>query len=329
MARYPPILRQCRGNLWLARVPRPGRLRHGWPRPPIEVITEIPLPRQGGNSNARGRRRRRPYDDMAVTIINEETLPPALAFRAAGNEALFGSETRHRPPRAGEGVVVKASPRAAPKAVDRPRDHNQRGVARDPDATFLTSLDANRPTDDDSFCVEAPRAVEPTFSIADDPGELSARALQKQPDPIIRSDPTKLRSVLAALRHALRHPVTSSLDAVCEGQAGYNTDTVAATNGGASRPTAAARARQLPRRPYQLLKSKREASAEGWGGSLPPRSAGLAKLDEMLTSMSLATNRMDLERQASEWEAEASGAVPSRLSSIIRAVNAVLDETEY
>ncbi|CAM9164394.1 unnamed protein product [Scytosiphon promiscuus] len=72
------------------------RVRGEYAGYPIEVITELPRTKQsqgpatagqgGGGSTGR---RRRPYGDMGVTMVDEGCLPPAAAFRDAGNRSLF------------------------------------------------------------------------------------------------------------------------------------------------------------------------------------------------------------------------------------------------
>lgn len=179
-------------------------------------------------------------------------------------------------------------------------------------------------------------------------GGMSTRLLQGPVDPIVRGNPVKLRMAVTALRYTLKHPVTSSMDvhAVVRGSA--RPENTVTTGGGdedragIGRNTAAARARQLPRRPYQLLKAHHHKldrigiespdGARGRTGGLRTAAAGgtdLGRVDDMLTSMEAGMDEMTLENRAKENEDDARTSGRRGLSAIIRTVNAVLDESEY
>lgn len=179
-------------------------------------------------------------------------------------------------------------------------------------------------------------------------GGMSTRLLQGPVDPIVRGNPVKLRMAVTALRYILKHPVTSSMDVPAVVRGGARRGNAVLTGdgddgrAGIARQTAAARARQLPRRPYQLLKAHHQTldriGIESPGG-LRSRSGGLRttaaggtnldRVDAVLTSMGAGMDDMTLEKRAKESGDGARTSGRRDLSTIIRTVNAVLDESEY
>lgn len=293
------------------------RVREGWSSNPIEVITEMPRKSQShGGGSGGGGGRRRPYSDIGITMVHERSLPPASKFREAGNKSLFRFESD-----LGEGIV-QATLRAAHERFEKQNCGPAGSSTKESDYTFLTSV-ARQDDGVDPLPGNKNDAVEGFTSAKGSMGSMSTRLLRRPLDPIVRGDPVKLRMAFTALRYMLKHPVTSSMDVPCQSSSMPTGSARAPTDSGVARKTAAARARQLPRRPYQLLKSKREVGARLF--SAPRAGSDLGKLNHVLTSMGEALDRMALEKQASNNVR----AEPPGLSSIIDAVNAVMDETEY
>ena len=85
---------------------------------------------------------------------------------------------------------------------------------------------------------------------------LPAQLLSRSMEPGRRSDPAKLRCAISALRFALKHPLTAHTD-VPQPRRGGNVPY-------ATRTTAAASARQLPRRPFELRPRR---GGHGLGGA--------------------------------------------------------------
>lgn len=317
-----------------------GRVREGWASYPIEFITEMPRKKQPRGVGG-GRGRRRPYGDIGLTMVDEGCVPSASAFRAAGNESLFDFPDQDRGGTEPADTIVEATLSAA---RERCRQRARSSNPNDQDFTFMTGVERQDEGeyDDDGMLVAGSGEGEGEGEeIGGDGaggggggkvyGEMSARILRRPVDPMVRGDPVKLRMALAALRYTLKHPVLSSMDVVTEGKSRGSADRGGASttgkDGGVGRRTAAARARQLPRRPYQLLKA-REGALEGLVGGSPKRGGDLGRVDELLTSMGVGTDAMTLEKRAAAHNAAQSGGRPE-LSKIIQTVNAVLDENEY
>lgn len=303
-----------------------GRVREGWASYPIEFITEMPRKKQtlGG-----GGRRRRPYGDIGVTMVDEGYVPSAAAFRTAGNNSLFRFE---RPDEEGvefTDAIVEATLRSAEERGKRRAGASSRHGEQD--FTFLTGIDRQ----DDAAGLE--EQEEGPADVAGVPGldqaGMSARLLRRPIDPMVRGDPVKLRMAVSALRYTLKHPVTSSMDVSWKQDQEKNTDSNTrgdaskSNGGGAGRKTAAARARQLPRRPYRLLRTHQGLHAGLLDG--PPRNVALGTVDEVLTSMGVGMDEMTLEKRARRSFVNSQQPGRPALSSIIQTVNAVLDEHEY
>lgn len=310
-----------------------GRVREGWASYPIEFITEMPRKKQPRGVGG-GRGRRRPYGDIGITMVDEGCVPSASAFRAAGNESLFDFPARERGVSESADIVVEATLSAA---RERCRQRTRSSNPNDQDLTFMTGVERQDEGeyDDDGTLVAGSGEGEGEGEGIDGGGkgygEMSARLLRRPVDPMVRGDPVKLRMALAALRYTLKHPVLSSMDVFTEGKSresgGREGAATADKDGGVGRQTVAARARQLPRRPYQLLKA-RQGALEGLVGGSPRRGGDLGKVDDLLTSMGVGTDEMTLEKKASAQNAAQPEGRPE-LSKIIRTVNAVLDENEY
>ncbi|CAM9298953.1 unnamed protein product [Ectocarpus fasciculatus] len=101
------------------------RIRGDYANYPIEVITELPRIRQTrGGGGGGGGRRRRPYGDTGVTMVDEGCLPPASAFRDAGNRSLFRFERKPSGDGSGDGDapddnIVEATLRLARESKNR------------------------------------------------------------------------------------------------------------------------------------------------------------------------------------------------------------------
>lgn len=260
-------------------------------------------------------RRRRPYSDIGVTMVDEGYVPSATAFRAAGNETLFRFEQPKPKETEPPGSIVDATLQLA---RNRCKERAGSRSHEEHDLTFMTGVvrqdDADEDTDDQFLGSADVGGL--------GQGGMSARLLRRPVDPVVRGDPVKLRMALTALRHTLKHPVTSSLDVPWRGH-----EKGAARNGedgGVCRKTAAARARQLPRRPYRLLKAHKQGFCAGLLEG-PTRRSDMGPVDEVLTSMGVGMDEMTLEKRARR------GTTPpakAEMSTIVRTVNAVLDETE-
>lgn len=317
-----------------------GRVREGWASYPIEFITEMPRKKQPRGVGG-GRGRRRPYGDIGITMVDEGCLPSATAFRAAGNESLFIFDRPDRERGGSESAdkIVEATlSTARERCKQRARSSNPNN---EEDFTFMTGVERQDKGEYDGDGEVVANSGDGTGAGEGDGegvggrggkgfGEMSARLLRRPVDPVVRGDPVKLRIAVAALRYTLKHPVVSSMDVSADeagesinaGRGGSTKD----RDGGVGRKTVAARARQLPRRPYQLLKARQGALV---GGS-PRRGGGgdLGKVDEVLTSMGVDVDEMTLEKRVGAQNAVQPGGRPE-LSNIIRTVNAILDENEY
>lgn len=243
-------------------------------------------------------------------MVDEGYLPPAAAFRDAGNKSLFRFERRSACGENDGGVapadtVVEATLRSARESNDRAATAASKAAAKAAaaagkrDLTFLTTVERQE-DEEGGNAAEAGRLLgyEPGGT-----GEMSTRLLRGPVDPMVRGDPVKLRMALTALRYTLKHPVTSSMDVPWQqqrqqqqrGPARRNSSFKAAANNnepkdknsGVGRKTAAARARQLPRRPYRLLKGPHQPSfcaglltgpTKGGGGG---GRGGLGRVDEV------------------------------------------------
>lgn len=301
-----------------------------------------------GGVGRRRQRQRRPYSDTGVTMVDEGHLPSSTAFRASGNESLFRFERAGRggggaePPSA----IVEATLRSAKERTERRRSSDGDGVGgggdkggRQQDLTFLTGVE--RQDDPNSGGGDGEEDEMNLAGLADmggqgQDGTMSTRLLRGATvDPAVRNDPAKLKMALTALRYALKHPVMSSMDDALRREQG-RTDSgregggcAGRREGGVGRKTAAARARQLPRRPHQLVKDQGSLIARTLDGARGVGGVGdLGRVDEVLTSMGVGLDEQVLEKRASGQNdhAQPGGA---GLSSIVRTVNAVLDENEY
>lgn len=271
---------------------------------PLEVITDLPRPKQtrGGGD---GGRRRRPYGDMGVTMVDEGHLPPAAAFRSAGNRSLFRFEDRSSQGDSADGApadtIVEATLRLARESNSRAAAAASRSAATAAatgaqDHTFLTAVERQREEEEAGDAAGLGRLLgqEPGG-----PGAMSTRLLRGPVDPLVRGDPVKLRMALTALRYTLKHPVTSSMDSrqrrdqpQTQGGLGNRNENGSASavmrsdgnkDTGVGRKTAAARARQLPRRPYRLLKGPHQPSYCAGLLDGPTRGGGetLGRVDEV------------------------------------------------
>lgn len=225
---------------------------------------------------------------MGVTMVDEGCLPPAAAFREAGNRSLFRFERRSRDDDGGGGDgdgdapaddIVEATLRLARESKERAAAAASRSAAASAaaavqDFTFLTSVEQQMEEDDTSVAGKAggdggvngavtAEEGHPQGHRAGGPGrrgDMSTRLLRGPVDPVVRGDPVKLRMAMAALRYTLKHPVTSSMDVPWQRQqAARQQGPTFWKDCGAGRKTAAARARQLPRRPYRLLRGQNDA----------------------------------------------------------------------
>lgn len=287
---FTPCSRSLKRRLLVrsAYFPRPQpktRVRADYASHPIEFITELPRTKQARGGGG-GARRRRPYGDIGITMVDEGYLPPAAAFRDAGNKSLFRFERRSTCGENGvEGsadAIVEATLRSAGVSNDDAATAVSRSAAKAAasgarDFTFLTAVDGQEEERGGGDAAEADRLLghEPGG-----PGGMSTRLLRGPVDPMVRGDPVKLRMALTALRYTLKHPVTSSMDVPRQQQPpphhqnslagrnrkngfkarGSNNNWTKDKDSGVGRKTAAARARQLPRRPYRLLKGPHQPS---------------------------------------------------------------------
>lgn len=283
--------------------------RRGGERHPLEFITEVPRKKLTKDG-----RRRRPYSDMGITMVDEGCLPSASEFRAAGNRSLFQSKA----------LFCDDQPESVVEStVQSNNDGHIQGtcstLTEKPDATFITGMQKHDEIEKEAI----------DNALLYGKGEclgrdgMSAQLLRGPVDPMVRGDPVKLRMAMTALKHTLRHPVTSSLDIPWEPHAKGVTRTTTNKRSGVFRDTAAAIARQLPRRPYQLLRKYKtgfcEQILEG-----PPRSSNLEAIDEVLTSMDRSNDRMAMGERTRQDDSKLGR---PELSTIIRKVNAVLDES--
>lgn len=348
--------RTCSARRSIKRHCRRDRVRVGYASCPLEVITEMPRAKHGlaGGVGRRRQRQRRPYSDTGVTMVDEGHLPSSMAFRASGNESLFrferagrnGSRNGSEPP----GTIVEATLRSAKELTERRRCSGGDGVGgegdkggRQQDLTFLTGVErqddpindgGGRDEEDDEMVLAGLADV----GGLGQGGVMSTRLLRGAAvDPAVRSDPAKLKMALTALRYALKHPVMSSMDdamrreqrRTASGREGGGGGCGGRREGGVGRKTAAARARQLPRRPHQLVKNQGSLIARTLDGAREVGGIGdLGRVDEVLTSMGAGLDELALEKRArgQNDHAQPGGA---GLSSIVRTVNAVLDENEY
>lgn len=242
-----------------------------------------------------------------------------------------------------EGIVEPTS-RAARNSCQRRTPEKRQPVGREKDGTFLTGVERQEDNDveDGEPILGEGEESNGGLDSGSGGGQMAARLLRGPVDPVVRGDPVKLKMALKALRYTLNHPVTSSMDVPLEiGRVAVSRATGGnGTNIGIGRKTAAARARQLPRRPYQLLKLQHEgAGGGGFGkpaglgimaenGSCTKMAGDLDKVDALLSSMGIGFDEMTLENRAAEKEAAVRAAGRPGLSSIIRTVNALLDENE-
>lgn len=322
-----------------------------------------------GGGGTRGVSGRRPYSDIGITMVDDGRLPSALEFRAAGNAALFSFEStnaraleqRQHPQhqryhRSSPSNIVELTLRNARercKTRHMPKKHQgAHSSSRDQVDTFLTGVERHEneietqhrdgifPHEDgqesDNHKDEAERrgvaGLDAAAASTLGSDGMSTRLLRGPVDPIVRGDPVKLRMALTALRYTLKHPVTSSLDIMPlnDGGGGRGKTMARGKDVGIARKTEAARVRQLPRRPYQLLKTQQERVGDIiCGGSRTANTAGLGTVDAVLTSMGVGMDQMILENRAKERRDAALSSRRPGLSSIIRTVNAVLDENEY
>lgn len=325
-----------------------GRVRVGYASCPLEVITEMPRAKHGipgGGAGRRRQRQRRPYNDTGVTMVDEGHLPSSMAFRASGNESLFRFERGGRGGTRGggepPGAIVEETLRTARERTERRADGGGGDKnGRQQDLTFLTGVE--RQDDTDGGSQEDDDMVIAGLANGGDRGQgggaMSTRLLRGPAvDPAVRSDPAKLQMALTALRYALKHPVMSSMDPPERRQGrtemagrggGSGGGGEGGREGGAGRKTAAARARQLPRRPHRLVKDHEDIFARTLGGARGDRIGNLGRVDEVLTSMGVGLDEMVLEKRARGQNGHAQPGRPE-LSSIVRTVNAVMDENEY
>lgn len=268
------------------------RVRGDYASYPIEVITELPRIKQtrvggggGGVGGGGGGRRRRPYGDTGITMVDEGYLPSASAFREAGNRSLFRFERRSN---YGENdnddhadAIVEATLRSVKERNNRAASAARNSAAAataaaEKDFTFLTGVERQEGEFDAGADPAAAAGEEGAgfgTAVAADiggvlgqqtggAGGMSTRLLRGPVDPMVRGDPVKLQMALAALRYTLKHPVTSSMDTQRnrpQQQGGLASGkSKDGRESGVGRKTAASRARQLPRRPFRLLKPPHE-----------------------------------------------------------------------
>lgn len=298
-------------------------------------------------------------------MVDDGCVPSASAFREAGNKTRFRSErTSSDDPSSSSKGIVESTLRAARERCARrrqPGSQQQRTSTtaaehRDTDHTFLTGVDRHdvddvgeygEHGDSSSFLAEqdTKNDVERLAVLGGGTtagggaglGRMSTRLLRRPVDTVVRGDPVKLRMALSALRYTLKHPVTSSMDVEDQcgkvaGRRGGGTTHFTNKDAGIGRKTAAARARQLPRRPYQLLKAQHDQGLGSNVGLGATGSDSLGTIDHVLTSMGVGIDDMVLEKRVAEkrqGQEVGGGGRPPGLSSIIRTVNAVLDENEY
>ena len=219
--------------------------RDGWTERPLELVTEAPRKRATAGTvsaaRANATRRRGKVHSTAIRLVDAEALPTAAQFRAAGNRALMRDDAGAR---SGEQL-------AGPDSLQQWGTHSP--VPRSPPAppaadgtdVFLTGVSDAGPDSLDE--------------LGDGDGALSAlpaQLLSRSMEPGRRSDPAKLRCAISALRFALKHPLTAHTD-VPQPRRGGNVPY-------ATRTTAAASARQLPRRPFELRPRR---GGHGLGGA--------------------------------------------------------------
>lgn len=277
-------------------------------RHPLEFITEMPRKKL-----AKDGRRRQHYSDMGITMVDEGCLPSAVEFRAAGNRSLFRSEALFcddQPETIVETTVQSTN--------DRHIQETCSTLTVKPDSAFITSM--QRQDDIEKEAVDNALFYGDGERLGRD--GMSTRLLRGAIDPTVRGDPVKLRMALKALKHTLRHPVISSLDAPWESYAKGATRTTTGKRSEVFRDTAAAVARQLPRRPYQFLRKYKTGFCERILDG-PPRSSNLYAVEEVLTSMNGSNDRMALKERTRQDDTQLGR---SELSTIIRKVNTVLDE---
>lgn len=260
-------------------------------------------------------------------MVDEGYIPPATAFHAAGNESIFRFESLESEGPENPEAIVQVTLRSA---KERCRKRTKAKRSGEEDLTFLTGVErqdemADEGQNNEQLMADEKREDEPLMADGLEENSISGRLLRRSVDPLIHGDPAKLRIAFTALRYMLKHPVTSSLDVSWQHRESQETMTTDTKDTGIGRKTAAARARQLPRRPYRLLKAPQDFSV----GLLdaPFKGPDLGRVDQVLTSMGAGMSDMALEKRPNQETACPGGGI--QLSSIIRTVNAVMDDNEY
>ena len=288
---------------WLLPPRSNGRIRGDYASYPIEFITELPRIKQARGVGAGGRRRR-PYGDIGVTMVDEGYLPPAAAFRDAGNQSLFRFERRSSACGKNNGAasadtIVEATLRSVRESNDRAAKSASTSAAKAADArgqdlTFMTTVEGQEEEGGEEREEDEGEADRGLGLDQGGAGGMCTRLLRGPVDPMVRGDPVKLRMALTALRYTLKHPVTSSMDVPWQKQQKQQQQQQQQQqhwskdkDSGVGRKTAAARARQLPRRPYRLFKGPHQPgfcaglldgpAKKGGGGGR----GGLGRVDEV------------------------------------------------
>ena len=261
--------------------------RDGWTERPLEILTEVPRGRGQGERRAPASAGPRShYRDLDMASVTDEPLPTAAQFRAAGTTLTL---SKHGPRRAKKRPDPLATPWAARPGPAR---------AAEPDTTFLTGMGGDGDDDDEDTASG--------YGHDDARTLLGANLLGQSMEPNRNADPAKLRAAMQALRFALKHPLTS------HHQAPAGVEQRDAMAPFAERGTAASRARQLPRRQFEMKATSR------------PRGVAVDSSGEALAEMERALDDLNARTAAlAHLPAEGTGRVGNNLEGVIGMANEV------
>jgi len=221
-------------------------VRTGYSTRALDILTEKPKKKTAERppASAAEAMRRSKYRNVSIREVDEDVLPTASEFRAAGTNKLLAGHKKRRQPRtrlskdALWNRFIGGNSRPDKAEVD----------GGDPALTFMTGVDVPGTDEDDrgGGGYDAQGAGAGFVQEKRDPGERVPVTLFGKPvERTGKGDPGKLRAAMTALRFSLAHPMTAHEDEAPGGRrAGWGEPF-------ANRPTAAARLRQLPRRAYQ------------------------------------------------------------------------------
>ncbi|CAM9599507.1 unnamed protein product [Chrysoparadoxa australica] len=278
--------------------------------PILEVITEMPrkkLPKLGKG-------RRRPYTDIGITMATEDRLPLAKSFKAAGNEHLFSFEKIDQPMSIVEATL--AGLRDMKSSRSTRQTLTQGGRVRVEGATFMTEVDESEE--------EAWDLQNELLKLADAslvPGDLGKRTLDRG----IQGAPAKLRMAIASLKHALKHPLMSTKDPIRLRRRSKNTPgtwevVTQSEHRRVDRATTARRAKDVPRRTYELRKLARKEKKENQA----VRAESLRRMEQVVDSMNDGVDGMALEKRALGPNTPRQPG----MSCLVGMVNAIMDEID-